>query len=431
MSIFDTVIPWDDLPDAPENPYEWDAMGELKAHSQIADANTLYDSMMLTRKGTAWKPSVQALRWNELHRIAKAQRELDALERGLPGAYEPQDGPEFLANERGNIRPIAGMIVDDRMVSHALNDTVLVPSIRPHLIYDNGASLKGKGVDFARKRLACHLTRYFSREGTNEGFIRLKDQTKYYDNIIHDTAYSMVCFFTTDTLARKLAQVFLKHAELDVSDLSDELFSLAQRVKFDRVKWRMGNHPKDGKKFLRKGVGVGDQLSQTIGIFYPWRVDNEAKIIQGSLYYARYMDDSYDIDRSLERLKYRAAAIDRVADGLQLFTNTRKTCIARIDRGFVYLQHKYRLLPDGTVEIKILHKSLTRFRRRLKSLRRFLDSGKITTADVVQVARSWIYARRDVLTYLQLRRLELLILELFGREAYDQVYDHDEKWKCH
>lgn len=431
MSIFDTVIPWDDLPDAEENLYEWDTLGELQAHDPISDANNLDDSMILARKGTAWKPSVQRFCWESVSRLGRIQRALDALERGDKGAYIPQNGPEFFANERGRVRPITGQAMEDRVVSHSLNDIILMPAIRPHLIYDNAASLKGKGVDFARKRMAAHLQRYYQREGTNSGYIRIKDQSKYYDNIDHDIAYREICRFTKNTLARKLAKVLLEHAELDVSDLSDELFAVAKRQRFDRVKWRLGNHPKAGMKYLRKGVSVGDQMSQTIGVFYPWRVDNEAKIVQGSKYYARYMDDSYDIDRDLNRLRQRAAAIDRAADEIKLFTNERKTHIHRIDKGFVYLQRKYRLLPDGTVDMKILPKALTRFRHKLKALRRFVDEGKITTQEAAETAKSWIYARRDIITYMQLRRLELLVLNLYGREAYEYVYDHHEKWRAH
>ena len=422
------ALPWDDLEDVEDNPYEWDALGELKTHNLIADANNLYDSMMLARKGTAWKVSVQKFYWHSLSKLAALQRGLDALEEGREGAYEPTDGVEFFANERGCIRPITGLTMDDRVVSHCVNDLVLMPAIVPHLIYDNSASLKGKGVDFARNRMRAALERYASREGTDIGYIRLKDQSKYYDNIVHDYALDMIRGFTDNALAIKVAERFLKHAELDVSDLSDELFELAKQVKFDRVKWRMGNHPKRGSKFLRKGVPVGDQFSQTIGVFYPWRVDNAARIVNGSKYYQRYMDDSADIDRELERLKARAAAADREADRIMLFTNARKTVICRTDKWFVWLKRKYRL-KNGRVEMKILPASVHGMKRKLRKMKQFVDGGKCTAGYVAGITKSWLYARRDVLSYPQVRSIENLVLNLYGRECYEQVYDHAEKWK--
>ena len=428
MSIFDGAIYWDELPENAAEEYQWDCLGNVRQHNAISDANHLYASMMAARKGTAWKGSVQRFCWQWMKEITRLQQQLDALESGENNAYQPKDGPQFFANERGNIRPVEGQVMADRVVAHSLIDFELMPKIFPHLIYDNAASIAGRGVEFARKRMKAHLTRFYQREGTNIGYIRLKDQSKYYDNIDHDLAYEMLCGFTENALARKLVQISLKHAELDVSDLSDELFERAKNEKFDRVKWRLGNHPKGGVKYLRKGVSVGDQLSQTIGISFPWRVDNEARIVQGSRYYARYMDDSYDIDISLDRLKARAESTDRRADEIRLFTNKRKTVYCRIDKWFIYLQRKFRLNADGTVEMKILPKTLTRFRRRTRKMQKYVESGKLTPDYIANVTRSWLFARHDVMSYPQTRRIELMILELYGRNAYERVCDRTGRW---
>ena len=421
---------WDDLPEAAGNPYAWDALGDLPTYSPIADANNLCEAMRRSRKGTAWKESVQRFCWYYLKRITILQRQLYALEHGLPGRYAPQEGFEFFVNERGRIRPITGQVIDDRVVSHSLNDFALVPAIRPHLIYDNMASLEGRGVDRARDRVRVHLERYYRREDTNVGFIRLKDQSKYYDNIRHREAYAMLCGFTDDALARKLVAVLLNHARTDVSDLTDEEYHRCMKEKFDRVAWRNENHGKAGRRFLQKGLAVGDQLSQTIGIMYPWRVDNEATIVRGSRYYARYMDDSMDIDRDLDRLRQRGRAIDAAADAVGMYTNTRKTCIARLDKGFIYLQRKFRLCENGTVEMRLRPKAIARIRRRIRRLKRKEQEGKITALEVSEMAKSWLYARRDAISYPQMRSVELLILELYGKEAYSHVYDHSEKWRA-
>ena len=58
--------------------------------------------------------------------------------------------------------------------------------MRKYLIYDNSASIKGKGIDFARKRLLVHLRKYYHQHGSNDGYILLIDFSKYYDNIQHE-----------------------------------------------------------------------------------------------------------------------------------------------------------------------------------------------------------------------------------------------------
>ena len=63
MSIWETTIDWDALPDARENTYAWDSLGELRRHNSIADANNMDESTERARKGTSWKYSVQAFCW--------------------------------------------------------------------------------------------------------------------------------------------------------------------------------------------------------------------------------------------------------------------------------------------------------------------------------------------------------------------------------
>lgn len=430
MSVFDNLLDWDNISDAEENPYQWDALKPPSEFNIIADADTLYQAMKDARRGTGWKTSVQKFCWSYLPRLSRLQAALVALENGTDGAWEPGEGYDFLHNERGRMRAITGQIIDDRVASHALNDAVLLPAIRPHLIYDNSASLKGRGVDMARKRLRVHLERFAQREGTDAGYIRLKDESKYYDNVRYRDAYDILAGFTDNQLALKMVAKLLIAARTDISDLSEEERAEAMGRKFDRIAWRSGNHSKRGEAYLYKGLHVGDQLSQTIGIVYPYRVDNEATIVHGSRYYHRYMDDSRDLDRDLEKLRRRAEAIDRESENLGMFINERKTVICRTDKWFIWLQRKNRL-RGGRLESRILPKAVHRINRRIRKLRKKMDQGArgITPMYVAGIIRSWTRARRDVLSYPQLRGIELNIKNLFGEEAYQYVYDHDERWK--
>jgi hypothetical protein len=71
-----------------------------------------------------------------------------------------------------------------------LNKNVLVPTLRKYLIYDNGASLKGKGTSFTRKRLKIHWNNAIKEYGT---FYILKiDIKKYFENIDHELLWNML-----------------------------------------------------------------------------------------------------------------------------------------------------------------------------------------------------------------------------------------------
>jgi hypothetical protein len=147
---------------------------------EIFDGNALYEAYKKAKKGSDWKPQVQKFEMNYLTELSKMQKELEGK------AYEFLPSTEFTINERGKTRVIRGEQIQDRVVKHSLCDEVLNPAVEKYLIYDNGASLEGKGIDFTRRRLVTHLHRYYMEHGSNEGYILLIDFSKYYDNIRHD-----------------------------------------------------------------------------------------------------------------------------------------------------------------------------------------------------------------------------------------------------
>ncbi len=57
---------------------------------------------------------------------------------------------------------------------------------------------------------------------------------------------------------------------------------------FNKLEYR--NIPKKkltGKKWIEKSVNIGDQLSQVIGIYYPYRIDNYVKYVRSQKFYGR------------------------------------------------------------------------------------------------------------------------------------------------
>lgn len=112
---------------------------------KIFDGNVLYESKAKAMKGSDWKPQVQRFNMTYLLELSKMQRDLENME------YEFLPTTNFTLHERGKLRRITGEQVQDRIVKHALCDEVLNPLIEPHLIYDNGASVVGKGIAFTRR----------------------------------------------------------------------------------------------------------------------------------------------------------------------------------------------------------------------------------------------------------------------------------------
>lgn len=147
----------------------------------ICDANNLYKAYLASIRGSKWKESTQRFMMNYLRNIFSIQEDL--TNRTLKnGKVE-----EFSLSERGRVRPITSIQIRDRIVRHVLCDEVLIPKVRQHVIYDNCASLKGRGISHQRDRFEVHLRKYYRQHG-NEGWILFGDFSKFYDNIIHEVA---------------------------------------------------------------------------------------------------------------------------------------------------------------------------------------------------------------------------------------------------
>lgn len=106
----------------------------------ICDANNLYRAYKVSVKTSKWKETTQKFMMNFLRYIFSIQDDL--MNRTL------QNGPtqEFTLFERGRVRPITSIQIRDRIIRHVLCDEVLLPEVKKHIIYDNCASIKGRGI---------------------------------------------------------------------------------------------------------------------------------------------------------------------------------------------------------------------------------------------------------------------------------------------
>jgi len=91
------------------------------------------------------------------------------------------------------VRRITSLNVKDRIVRHVLCDYIFMPLIRQRIIYDNGASVKERGLSFSKNRFDYHIKKYIREHGSNQGYILFGDFSKFYDNIDHTLAKFIRC----------------------------------------------------------------------------------------------------------------------------------------------------------------------------------------------------------------------------------------------
>lgn len=245
--------------------------------------------------------------------------------------------------------------------------------------YIEHESLENRGINFARKRFLFHLHRYIRRYGT-KGFILQLDFSKFFDSIDHE-------------LCKK---EFSK-----VIDCKYHWF-------IDHIIDSFGGS---------KGVGIGSQISQIAGIYYPHYIDNHCKIKRRCLYYGRYMDDIYIIHHNKAFLQNLLTEIYQIANSLKLTINPKKTHIIPLNKRFIFLKSIYTIKDSGKVIYTQTQKGLRREKRRLYKLRYKYDLGLIPASDIDNAFKSWcgnVYKNYPHTSYFRLKYIKRLYNQLFG-----------------
>lgn len=335
--------------------------------------DSLLHAFTKCKKDSIWKGSVQFFESDLLSQCYYLNQSLNNH------TYKTNPYNEFELNERGKIRHIKALTIRDRVVIRSLCDNVLIPKIAPKLIYDNFASLENRGINFARKRFLFHLHKYTRKHGVN-GYILQLDFSKFFDSIDHE-------------LCKK---EFSKVIDCKYHWLIDHIID------------SFGGS---------KGVGIGSQISQIAGIFYPHYIDNHCKIKRRCLYYGRYMDDIYIIHHNKAFLQNLLAEIYQIANSLKLTINPKKTHIIPLNKRFIFLKSIYTIKDSGQVIYTQTQKGLRREKRRLYKLRHKYDLGLIPASDIDNAFKSWcgnVYKNYPHTSYFRLKYIKRLYNQLFG-----------------
>ena len=279
-----------------------------------------------SRKGVSWKYSIQKYEQHLIKNISDTIKTLNRGEIVTKGFFE------FDIHERGKHRHIKSVHISERVVQKALCNQILTPILSKSIIYDNGASLKGKGTSFTRRRLKVHLMRHYRNHGT-EGYIGLLDCKKYFDNISHNLLYGL---------------------------LEDKIID----------KQTLGIIFKYIDAFGDSGLGLGSQVSQIAAIFFPSSIDHYAKEALKLKNYGRYMDDSYFIVPTKKEAQEKLAFLSHKYDEMGISLNPQKTQVVKLTRNFTFMKGIYKISDTGKI---IIRPDKSGLKRMLVKLKKFKD----------------------------------------------------------
>lgn len=345
-------------------------MQKYDDYESVFTYDNLYHSYKMCVKDVGWKPSIQKYK-------ARAPLEVyENYERLMNRTFTHDNFYEFNIVERGKKRHIRSVTVRERVVQRCLCDYSLVPAVTSSFIYDNGASMKDKGYTFAIKRMETHLHQYYRKYG-NEGYILLYDFSKFFDRVSHSVIQAIIDKTYTD----------------------------------EELKWIVMHFV---SAFGDIGLGLGSQISQVLALASANELDHFVKEKLRIKYYGRYMDDGYLIHHDKKYLAHCLEEIQLICDKLGIVLNRKKTKIAKLSRGFVFLKVRFYLTDSGKVVKKIYKRSIVKMRRKLKAFRRFVDDGIMTMEDVEMSMQSWTAYASNFDAYYAICNMKALYTELFG-----------------
>lgn len=360
---------------------------------RIVSYNALNQANRISRKNVCWKASVQRYQMNLLRNIHDTHNALFARQDISKGFVE------FDAMERGKIRHIRSVHYSERVAQRSTCDNALVPVLSRSLVYDNGACLRGKGVDWALDRLDAHLQKLYRANGyRNAGYVVLFDFSGYFDNILHGICREIY------------RRAFSSQEILWLLDTFITPFGFPQA----NGNWRKAPRPESVEEYTGKSLGLGSQISQITAISYPNALDHYIKQTLKVKWYGRYMDDGHMLFTDKAQAHEALEKVIAFAEKLGIRVNRKKTCICKVDRWFRYLKVKHRLSETGQAQRHISRENVTRERRKLKKFARRVAAGEMPIEDIRQAYSSWKgYAlRRNA--WHQIQGMDNLYKALFG-----------------
>lgn len=375
----------------------------LGEHGWVFTIQHLLQSLLRRRKDVTWKGNVQRYLFHALIKLKMAKEAL------LSGKLDINETIRtIMLMERGKIRIVHAVMIDFRVIQGTFCDSSLVPLVEDSLIYDNPASIKGRGVHQGRQRLELFL-REMARKHGNNFWVDVGDLTKFFDSIRHVDCYEIMKHIEMDRmlqgLGMKIARIYQEH------DLKKTCNKDRYEAEMKRLK-HMGG----------VGMTLGSQVSQVMAVAVPNSLDHAIKDKLGIRPYERYMDDTISAHATKAEAWAAHAVKVEEAEKLGLKMNPKKTKVAKASRGFKFMQVMYRVTDTARLVKTLAKAGIIRMRRKLKKFAGLIRAGKMTKDQAFESFSSWLGNSYHAAAYRQRKTMLTLFNKLFRGYRVKGVY---------
>ncbi len=346
-----------------------EAVGDLSTALSYA---ALYEAGRDACKGVRWKTSTINFELRLFSRTAAARRKL------VQNKWKSHNSCTFHLVERGHKRKIDAPHINDRQVHKATCRKVLRPLYYPHMIYDNGASIEGKGFSFTMDRTEYFLKWWYERYGT-EGVVVTVDFKGYFPNAPHDAIESIHEKYILCPDLRYLSGYLLN-------------------------------------AFGPVGMALGVETSQTEAGILPNAIDHTIKDQHQVECSERYMDDTLFIVHTDEEADALIDVVSSKCKEMGLKLNHSKTHKNKLSGWFKFCQWRYHLTDSGKVIKKPARTSITTMQRKLKAWARKISAKEMTRADAQEAYGCWRAYMLQGNSHNILRKMDRRFKKLLGCE---------------
>ena len=320
----------------------------LSPKEKICSFEELSKAAFICKRNVMWKDSVAGFVKNALVNCYNLHQEL------MNDTYKLSPYSVFVVHEK-KTRTIVSTRMRDRVVQRSLCDNYLTEYLTKSFIYDNCACLPGRGTDMARNRLKCHLQRFYRKHGLN-GWVLKVDIHDFFGSTPHDVVKAAV--------AKRIPDPWVRQQVYTIIDSFDHIAP-------------------------DKGMGLGSQITQLVQLAVLDDLDHYIKEVLRIKGYVRYMDDFILIHQDKAHLQYCLVEITRILGELGLELNEKKTGIQPVKNGIHFLGFSFRLTDTGRVLQTVLHKKVSKERRKLRKLVDRVNAGEMTRQHVDECYKAW------------------------------------------
>ena len=321
----------------------------MSVKEEVCEFDNLYDAMMICKRGIMWKDSTAGFVANGLINCLDLKDEL------TNGTYKISKYTIFTIYEPKE-RVIVSTRMRDRVFQRSLCDNYLTEAVSKSFVYDNAACQKGKGTDFARKRLKVHLLKFYRKHGRN-GYVLKIDLKNFFRSTPHSVAKAAVNKRAKDEWAQER-----------VAEIIDS--------------FNQGEDPE-------VGLGLGSQVTQLIELAVLDDLEHYIKERLKIEHHVRYNDDFILIHHDKDYLIYVKDVIKRKIEEKGLKLNRKKTQIFPLTQAIKFLGFRFKLTETGKVLMLILPKKVTHERRKLRKLVHKVKQGEMTREKADECYKSW------------------------------------------